>query len=262
MNPASVGFHCPECVKNGRQTVYQGIASIRTRPVLTQILIAANVGVFLVGLVLAGGDGLSGGTQLHVDYGLTAATHYSPAPGGGVELWGGVGHGEWYRMITSGFLHYGIFHLLVNMYALWILGGAVEHMGGRLRFGLIYAVSILGGGLGALLLDPGSLTAGASGGIFGLMGAIFIAQRAQGVPFRDSPLFMILVINLFITFGIPNISVGGHLGGLVAGGLASWLMFDFGLKRQVDKRLPIALVAALAVVCLAGGVTVANAWMP
>ena len=262
MHQAAVGFHCPECVKRGRQTVYQGVAAMRTRPVLTQVLIAANVAVFLVGLAMTGSDALAQRTELHIDFGLTAATHYTASPDGGLALTGGVGHGEWYRMITSGFLHYGIFHLAVNMYALWILGRVVEHMGGRLRFGLVYVASILGGALGALLLDPGSLTAGASGGIFGLMGAIFLAQRAQGVAFRDSPLLMILVLNLFITFTLPGISVGGHMGGLVAGGISGWLLFDIGLKRSIDKRLPIALVAVMAVACLVGGVLVANTWMP
>ncbi len=259
MHQASVGFHCPECTKQGKQKVYQGIGSLRARPVLTQILIAVNVAVFLIGLLMAGSQALSGRAgQLHIDFGLIAKFHR-----GGVVFPGfGVGEGEWYRIITSGFLHFGIFHLAVNMYALWVLGNAVENMGGRLRFGIIYAVSLCSGGLGALLLSPGQLTAGASGAIFGLMGAVFLAQRAQGISFRDSPLLGVLMINLVITFGLGGISIGGHLGGLAGGAAAGWILFDYGRRPDVDKRVPLAACGAVALLCLVAGVVFATGWTP
>ena len=147
MHQASVGFHCPECAKAGKQQVYQGIGSLRVKPVLTQVLIGANLAVFLLGVALSGGGAIGGDSgDLHLDYGLIAKFHQGPfvIPGYG------VGEGEWYRMITSGFLHYGIFHLLMNMYALWILGAAVEQMGGRARPGLIYGASLMGGSRGAV----------------------------------------------------------------------------------------------------------------
>ncbi len=268
MHQASVGFHCPECTKAGKQRVYQGIGSLRARPILTQVLIAVNVAIFLLGLALDGAGAFSGDRgQLQLDFGLVAKLwergdllFVGPVPGS-TEV--GVGGGQWYRMITSGFLHYGVFHLLVNMYALWILGNAVEAMGGRLRFGVVYGVSLLAGSLGALVLSPDSLTAGASGAIFGLMGAIFLAQRAQGVAFRDSPLLGILVLNLVITFGFAgSISLGGHLGGLVGGAVSGYLLFDWARRPGLDKRAPLLACAALAVGFLVAGIVFAASWSP
>ncbi len=177
MNQASVGFHCPECAKVGAQKVYRGTAALQTRPLLTQVLIAANVAVFVLAAVIDGGGALQGSIgSVHIDFGLIARAFYRG------ELIG-VAEGEWYRMVTSGFLHFGVIHLLFNMYALWILGGAVEHLAGRARLAAGYGVSVLAGSLGALILSPDSLTAGASGGVFGLMGFILVAQRLQGLPF-------------------------------------------------------------------------------
>lgn len=267
MHQASVGFHCPECTKAGKQKVFQGIASVRARPLVTQILIGVNTAVFLLGAALDGSGALRGGQgRMHADFGLTAklwergqSFFVGPVPGS-TEV--GVGAGQWYRMVTSGFLHYGILHLLVNMYALWILGNAMENMGGRLRFGTIYGVSLVTGSFGALVLSPGSLTAGASGAIFGLMGAIFLAQRAQGVALRDSPLLGVLILNLVITFGFAGISIGGHLGGLVGGAATGWLLLDYGRRPGVDKRVPFAACGAVALVCLVGGVLFAAGWQP
>ncbi len=255
MHQASVGFHCPECTKQGRQRVYQGLGSLRVQPILTQVLIGVNVAVFLLGALLDGGRALQGRIgDVMIDYGLIAKAGSGPFAIG-------VGEGEWYRMITSGFLHYGLIHLLVNMYALWILGQAVEQMAGRTRFGLIYATSLAAGSLGALVLSPGALTAGASGAIYGLMGAIFIAQRAQGIPFRNSPLLPVLGINLLLTFGLGGISIGGHLGGLAGGALAGWILLDLARQRRdLPPWAPQALCGAVIVACLVGGVVFASGY--
>ncbi len=260
MHQASVGFHCPECAKKGRQQVYQGIPSLRTKPVLTYVLIGINVAVFVLGIVLGGSGSLTGGSdRLMSDYGLIAKYGVR----GYIVPGLGVGEGEWYRMVTSGFLHYGIIHLALNMYALWILGQAVEHIGGRLRFGLIYATALLAGSFGALVLSPDALTAGASGAIYGLMGAIFVAQRAQGIPFRNSPLLPVLVLNLVFTFGLAGISIGGHLGGLAGGAAAGWLLFDLPRQRRdLPSWLPGALCGAVMVACLIGGVVFASGYTP
>lgn len=261
MHQASVGFHCPECTKAGKQKVYQGLGSLQARPVLTQILIAINVAVFLIGVALDGSGAIGGDSgRMQFDYGLIAK--FSTRSGQTIPSLGGVGEGEWYRMITSGFLHYGILHIALNMYALWILGRAVENLGGRLRFGIVYAASLVAGSAGALVLSPSSLTAGASGAIFGLMGAIFLAQRAQGVSFRDSPLLGILLLNLVITFGLPGISAGGHIGGLLGGAAAGWILFDYGMRPGVDKRIPLAACGALVLVCVVGGAIFASGWQP
>ena len=135
MHQASVGFHCPECAKGGKQQVYQGIPSLYVKPILTYVLIAVNVAVFL--LQLTEPDfGNSGIDRIHLDFGLIAR---SVGPGGLI----GVGEGQWYRLVTAGFLHFGIIHLALNMYALYILGMAMERIGGRLRMGTIYATSLL-----------------------------------------------------------------------------------------------------------------------
>jgi membrane associated rhomboid family serine protease len=257
MHQASVGFHCPECARSGKQKVVSGPGAFRARPVLTQILIAMNVAVFLVTVGRDGTKALGGDTgRIFFDYGLIAKFTYQGQVAPGL----GVGEGEWYRMVTSGFLHYGLLHLALNMWALWILGQVVEQMGGKLRVGLIYGVSLVAGSLGALLLSPGALTAGASGAIFGLMGAIFLAHRSQGIPFRNSPLLPILLINLAFTFGVNGISIGGHLGGLAGGAAAGWLLFDFARRPGMDKRVPYALCGGLAVACVVAGVVFSSGY--
>jgi membrane associated rhomboid family serine protease len=239
----------------GKQRVYQGVGALRTRPVLTQVLIGINVAIFVLGAVLDGSGAIGGARgTLQLDFGLIAKAST------GTELIG-VGFGEWYRLVTSGFLHYGLFHLGLNMFALWILGNSLENYGGRVRFGVLYGLAILGGSVGALVLSPAALTAGASGGIYGLLGAIFMVQRSQGIPFRDSPLLGILILNLVITFAVPGISIGGHLGGLAAGALTAFILFDLG-ERGLDKRLPMLACGALALLLLGGGILFAETWMP
>jgi len=251
MHQASVGFHCPECTRSGAQKVYRGPAAMRTAPVLTQVLIGLNVAVFLLMVVLDGPETLQGSAgTIHVRLGLIASAFFRG------ELIG-VAHGEWYRMITSGFLHFGLIHLLFNMYDLWILGSATEAMAGRARLATAYGVAVLAGSLGALILSPDSLTAGASGGVFGLMGFILVVQRIQGLPFRDSPLIGVLVLNLLITFGISSISVGGHIGGLMGGAAAGFALSSPALRRQ-SPALGYALCAGIAIGCLVGGIAVAS----
>lgn len=259
MHQASVGFHCPECVKSGKQKVVSGPGAFVIRPIVTQVLVAINVAVFLLGVVTSRDPGAAfGGSQdrLQLNFGLIAKFVTRAAP---TDL-RGVGAGEWYRMVTSGFLHYGILHIALNMYALWILGRAVEQFGGRIRFGLIYGVSLVAGSLGALVLSPQSVTAGASGAIFGLMGALMAGHRAQGVSLRNSPLIGVLLLNLVFTFGFPGISIGGHLGGLVGGALAGWILFDVGPKKRIDPRAIYGMCVGIAVLCLVAGVTFASSY--
>lgn len=259
MHQASVGFHCPECAKAGSQRVYQGVASLQARPLVTQVIIAVNVLAFAAVVVSGGLDALWGATtQIHVDFALIAKFFNRV----GTEFPGGVGDGQWYRLVTSGFLHYGVFHIGFNMYVLYILGPVLERGAGRLRFGLIYFVSLLAGSLGALLVSPESLTAGASGAIFGLMGALVLAYRSMGVRIQDSPVFGILVLNLVITFLLPGISAGGHIGGLVGGLVTGWLFFDLGRQQGMDKRVPVALAVALGIACVAVSVAVATGYQP
>jgi membrane associated rhomboid family serine protease len=130
---------------------------------------------------------------------------------------GGVADGQWYRLVTAMFLHYGVIHLLLNMWALWVLGRSLEANLGRARFAALYLIAGLGGNVAAYLFSAqNSATAGASTAVFGLFAALIIIERKLG---RDiSQVIPILVINLVFTLTVPGISIPGHLGGLVVGG--------------------------------------------
>ncbi len=253
MHQASVGFHCPECTRQGAQKVIRGPAAFgASPPLLTRVLIAINVAVFLAELVVTKGKSLGGGIDsFSVQGGLIAKGLYH----GGLI---GVGHGQVWRLATSGFLHYGLIHILFNMYALFILGTWLERSGGRSRLVAVYGVALLAGGLGALILSPNGLTAGASGAIYGLMGAFFAAGRAQGISVRQSPLFGILLLNLLLTFGLGGLSIGGHLGGLAGGALAGWVLFDWAPRRKAPPAVSYAICAALAVACVVASALVAG----
>lgn len=215
MHQASVGFHCPECVKGGKQQILRGAPTFD--PIVTKILIGLNVVIFVLAQGRAGAD---------LDFGLIGRGFVSG------EGFIGVAEGEYYRLVTSGFMHAGLMHLAFNMYALWILGPQLERVFDRPRFIALYMVSLFGGAAGVMLLDPNAITVGASGAIFGLFGAIAVIQRSIGMNIWASGLGPILALNLFITFAIPRISVGGHLGGLVAGGLVGLLYIAAIRARQ------------------------------
>ena len=223
-----MGFHCPECLATKSQRVVVG--PVGFTPTLTTILVGFNVAVWFVSTF--------GGTRILVDYGL----------------WGPlVADGEWYRIITSGFLHDGIFHLGFNCFALWIMGRSLEQFLGRLRFVALYFVSLLGGSVGVLLLEPSALAVGASGAIFGMFGAMAIVQRSIGMSVWASGLGPILAFNLFLTFAVSRISVGGHVGGLVAGGFVGLIYVSLKRARTPDSAAvgaAVAFGALLAVLSL------------
>ncbi len=233
MATASVGFHCPECARGGRQKVLTGAqtfgrAAMGT-PAVTYTLIAANVAVFLAGLAERRQDALAGRSGFITDGGL-----YGPL----------VADGEWWRIVSSGFLHAGLLHLAFNMFALYQLGLALEPTLGRLRFAILYGGSLLAGSLGVLVVDPNALTVGASGAVFGLMGGLVAAMRERGInPFQTN-VGGILLINLLFTFTIPGISIGGHVGGLVGGYLLGSVLGTAGRRALGSETL--ATVAAAA----------------
>lgn len=252
MHQASVGFHCPECTRSGAQKVHTA-RSLSRVPMLVRVLIGLNLAVFVLDVVLSQGRSLSGMGPLAVDGGLIALALNNEG-----QLIG-VADGEWYRLVTSGFLHYGLLHLGFNMYALYLLGGIIERELDTIRFGMIYLVSLLVGSLGALLLSPNSLTAGASGAIFGLMGAALVLERYRGIPIRSSGIVGLLVINLLLTFSLSRyISVGGHVGGLAGGIVTPAILLEVG-RRTRNKALPVALCGALAVGVAVAAVAVAEA---
>lgn len=251
MIEASVGFHCPEDAKAGRQEVYTSrslFGGAAGRPLVTMVLIAVNVGVFVLGLAV-------GADQLRVDGGLIAIGRV------GSELIG-VDQGEGYRLVTSGFLHAGLLHLAFNMYLLWVLGQILEPELGRLRFGLVYALALLTGSLGALLLEPLALTVGASGAVFGLMAAVVVVRWSKGLNPFDGGIGALLLINVLFTFVGANIAVGGHVGGFVGGLVATALVYELPRRsRAMPTVVPVLAVLALSAAVVAASFWAAAQWM-
>lgn len=171
-------------------------------------------------------------------------------------LWGpAVDAGEWWRIVTSGFLHAGIIHVGFNGYLLYLLGRMLEPSMGAVRFGAVYAAGLFGGAAGALLLSWNSQTIGASGAVFGLMGAAMVLLRRQGVdPWRSS-IGSLVILNLVFTFLVPSISIGGHVGGLLGGAAAALpvVALDRGESRKVGTALAWAIAVGLGVVALVLG---------
>ncbi|MDQ3107205.1 MAG: rhomboid family intramembrane serine protease [Actinomycetota bacterium] len=234
MRQASVGFHCPECTKSGAQKIVRP-RDLVTKPMVTQVLIGINVAVALVGMSLQG-------DELVLRGGLIADNFLNGEPIG-------VANGEWYRIVTSGFLHAGLLHLGFNMFVLYQLGQLLEGALGRLRFTVVYFVAMFSGSLGVMILSPDSLTVGASGAVFGLMGAAVATLRQRGVNVMSTGLGGTIVLNLVITFTLSRyISVGGHVGGLIGGFLAGWILVDIGPRLLKDPSLILGVVVAMGVV--------------
>lgn len=258
MTTASVGFHCPDCARAGRQQVYTASTIPRADdPILTKVLIGINVLVFLA--VSGSGGGLtSPGGQLYIDGLLIGGNVFSDTGPIGVDF------GEWWRLVTGGFLHANLMHIGFNMFLLWLLGSELEPFLGRVRFGLLYGASLLAGSFGVLLVDPTVATVGASGAVFGLMGAMIVVQRALGINPWQSGIGGLVALNLVITFLIPNISIGGHLGGLVGGVIVAGLLIELPRRLALGGRAGLVVSTALVVlfgaICWVGSLWAAGAW--
>jgi membrane associated rhomboid family serine protease len=240
MNVASVGHQCPECVAEGQRTQRPvrtafGASVAGRSGVATKTLIGINVLVMVVSIAIGGSravagggwGGLLGGNTLLTD--ALAVIGYAPYVAGGPAH--GVAAGEWYRLITAMFVHYGLLHLLLNMYALWILGRDLERVLGPLRFTALYLLAGLGGNVAAYLFTaPNAATAGASTAVFGLMAAIFVILKR--LHLSVAPILPIIVINVIFTFTIANISIAGHLGGLAIGGIVAVILAYAPLDRR------------------------------
>ncbi len=240
MIPASVGFQCPECVREGRATVRaprrgSGLqAAGRRWGVVTLGLIAANVAMFVLTAV---SSAVAGFSPLD-NFRSPVFDQLSQWPYG-VNLFG-----EWWRIFTAAFLHIGPIHLVMNMLGLLIFGSELERQLGRMRFLALYLLSALGGAAAIQLFgDPRVPVAGASTAIYGLLGGLAVLMLYQRQDLRG--LLTLLAINVFISF-LPGVSLLGHLGGLVAGAFAA------GILVLTRRRPPaqIAGLASLAVVLL------------
>lgn len=155
-----------------------------------------------------------------------------------------VQNGEWYRLVSSGFLHFGLLHIGMNMLLLWQLGQLLEPALGEWKFSLLYFASMFGGAAGALLLTPNGLTGGASGAVFGLMAAAAVGLQQRGINPMRTGIGTTLILNLLITFMIPGISIGGHVGGALAGAVVGYAMLE---PRWTRSSPAIAWVAPLLV---------------
>lgn len=202
LRQAAVGSQCWQCIKAARPPV-----AVRAKrwnatagPLVTKALIAVNVAVFALTTGIAS---LTNDLALH-----------GPA----------VEDGQWYRVVTAGFTHASLLHLAFNMLLLYRLGEVLEARLGRVRYTLLYFVSLVAGSFGALLVSPDAFTVGASGAVYGLLGAAAVGLRERGVNLWQSGLGTLLVVNLLFTFVAPGISVGGHLGGLAGGAVLGGLL--------------------------------------
>ncbi|MCG5433979.1 rhomboid family intramembrane serine protease [Mycobacterium sp. MYCO198283] len=228
MRSAAVGHQCVDCVHAGAASVREARTPFGGRlrsgaPVVTYTLIAANVVVFLL---QRAGDGMTAELSLQPLY---------------------VADGEHYRLLSSAFLHYGLLHLLFNMWALYVLGGPLESWFGRLQFGALYGLSALGGSAAVFLLSPvDSWTAGASGAVFGLFGATFVVAKRMRMDVRS--VTVLIVLNLVITFAMPSISWQGHIGGLVTGAA---IAAAFAFAPRDRRNLIQGSTAAIALLIVA-----------
>ena len=250
MTHAAVGIRCPVCA--GKATPLQRAGfTMPHAPVVTYSLIMVNVALFALTNQVGGGGGAFGFGSADLNSLGRRLVLFGPA----------VAHGQDYRLLTAAFIHYGVLHIAVNMYALFILGTAFERYAGHMRFAAVYFTAALSGSFGALILTPHSATAGASGAIFGIMGALLVFERQRGIALMQSPIVGWIVINLIITFSIPGISIGGHVGGLIGGGLAGFALSDYGRSHMAYGRLgvlPVLGVAAIVIASVAGSLAVAG----
>jgi membrane associated rhomboid family serine protease len=226
MSYGPVGIRCPDhATAGGRAAAPRRAARSASRslsgygPFITFILIGINVALFV--LELATGGQLNGTGSWIYEKGVLVSTAVDSS--GQVV---GVSEGEWWRLVTAAFLHYGPLHLGMNMLVLWFIGPPLEEYFGHWRYLLVYLVAGLAGSAGALIWSPNALTVGASGAIWGLMGAALVLEARRIWVFGGQAMGLV-VFNLAITFLIPGISIGGHVGGLVGGGLCALAFSSF-----------------------------------
>jgi membrane associated rhomboid family serine protease len=237
MTPTPVGMRCPECSR--QKTPVRNMRTMAVEPIATYVLIALNVVIYF------------GASQ--------SARGYSDLVLFGPSV--GINH-EWYRLISSGFMHQTIFHLLLNMYALFWLGRMIEPALGHARYVAIYLASLLTGSLGVIILSPQSQTVGASGAIFGLFGAAIVMARNRNINLMQSGLVPILVLNLVITF-LPgsHISIGAHVGGLLGGLAVTFAVEELG-RRRASQVPALVLCAVVGVAAFAAAYALAPTTVP
>jgi membrane associated rhomboid family serine protease len=243
MTPAPVGLRCPEHsgkpqgirkVTTPAQRAVTGVGSRRTN-IVTLTLIGMNVAVYLAELALGGNAGNGTGNTIYEHGAL-----YGPL----------VAAGDWWRIGTAAFLHYGPIHLALNMWGLYIAGTLLEQVIGRWRFALLYFASGIAGSAGALLVTFYSPTVGASGAIFGVFGALLVLERKRHIS-TGGQILAIVILNLVFTFAVPGISIGGHVGGLLSGAVLMLLMLQYRSSALMSIVSTVGVVIVAAVVSYA-----------
>ncbi|GAA4918867.1 membrane associated rhomboid family serine protease [Actinomycetospora succinea] len=244
LRAAPVGAHCVDCVAEANRAaaatrprnVGGGRSRPDARPVVTMTLVGVNLVVFVLTALSAG--------SVWTNYASpwVEATWLVPAD---------VAAGQWWRLVTAGFLHLGPLHVAVNMFALWVLGRDLELVLGRLRFSLVYGVSLLGSSVAVVLLgSPGQPVAGASGAVFGLMGALLVVLRRLNMS--QGPALVTIGVNVALFFVIPGLSLLGHLGGLVTGlAVTAVLVHGPARSRPAAGLLAVGGIVVLLVVLVA-----------
>ena len=247
MRSAAVGFQCPTCVKEGSRSTRQtrtpyGGQRVADPRLTSFVLIGINAAVWLL-IVATGGAN----SRLFDTLALLPASARRAYPDGTVALVQGVADGAWWQPVTSMFTHVELLHIGFNMLALFFLGPMLETVLGRARFLAVYLVSGMAGSAAVMLLsNPHGQTFGASGAIFGLMGALaVVALKVHG---QVQSVLMWIGLNLVFTFTISGISWQGHIGGLVGGIIIGTAMvYAPRARRSLVQWSVTGLVLAVSV---------------
>jgi membrane associated rhomboid family serine protease len=259
MTPTPVGMRCPECARQRtRVKTMRSISTISTSLSVTRALIAINVIAFLAEGQFTFGFGADAGRGILRTGVLLGDGNHGPDP----RFFGhGVAHGEYWRLVTGGFLHAGLLHIAFNMYLLYVLGQMLEPALGSVRFAAIYATALIAGSFGALWAAPAGATLGASGAVFGLMGAAVVEMRDRGMSLHplQNQIVGLILINLIFSFSLSNVSVGGHVGGLIGGALAG-AVFLLARRQREIRSLTLGLIGCvgLSAIAVAGSIAVAG----
>jgi membrane associated rhomboid family serine protease len=231
LRPASVGQHCVDCLAEGRRTVRRPVtisgARADRKPVVVTVLIAVNLLVFIVTAAQAHSVMSLGSSTLFQDWWLLP-----------VE----TRNGFWWQLITAGFLHANPIHILMNMFALWVIGRDMERILGPARFSAVYLMGVLGGSVSVLLFGQvDGPTVGASGAVFALMGGLLVV--VYRLKLNPGQVIGMIAINLVLSVAIPGISLLGHVGGLVTGGaVTAALIFAPAERRRWWQVGAVAVV--------------------
>jgi membrane associated rhomboid family serine protease len=241
MTPTTVGMRCPECSKQ-RTRVVRPRAIANATPIATQAIIAVNVLVYVAELASGSGFGGVGGTVYQHGALFGPLLQYQD---------------EWWRLVTSGFLHASFFHVAFNMFFVWMIGRSLEPAIGTSRFVVAYGTSLLCGSLGVLLLEFDSVAVGASGAAFGLLGALIAEARSRGIDLWSTGLVQVALLNFAFTFLYPGIAIGAHLGGF-AGGILVGAIYAGCDRRRLPRSVSLAAAGAVGVIAFAASVLVAS----